>query len=101
MIIGLILFFLLVYFAIELAIGFWLLITSYKQDIRWLKILGLVFGWLIIGLAALFMLIATVSSISYAMNPQKGCPMWNMMRQYHQAPPSGRGINRTPCPYCP
>ncbi|OGI02809.1 MAG: hypothetical protein A2Y25_03190 [Candidatus Melainabacteria bacterium GWF2_37_15] len=78
----LILTFLLLHIAAALAIGFWLLMTSMKQE-GWLKSLGTVFAWLIIALAILLMLTSTVTGIRFMTDKEyrKGCPMREMMRQ--------------------
>lgn len=80
MIIGFILIYMMLHLAIALAIGFWLLITAVKQE-GWLKILGSVFGWIIITLAIISSIITCYSVIKYWDTMTKSCPMYEMMRQ--------------------
>lgn len=114
MIIGLILVYMMLHLAIALAIGFWLLITAIKQE-GWLKILGSVFGWIIISLAIISSIITCYSVIKYRNAMTKPCPMYEMMRQgrMHQdmmdreEMPMMNGkqqrgmMNQQPCPNCP
>lgn len=69
----------LLHLAFGLAIGFFILMFALKQEIKWFRILGLVFGWIIIGLSALLMLVATVSAIRAPMYGPYG-PMHQMMQ---------------------
>jgi len=83
--------FILLHIAFGLAVGFFVLMFALKQEIRWFKILGSVFGWIIIGLSALLMLVATISAIK--------APMYGPYGPMHQMTKQERAYK--PCPNCP
>lgn len=82
MLIGVFLIYILLHFAFALAIGFWLLITAYKQE-NWLKQLGSVFAWIIISLAVIFSIVSSYAIIENKDDHLKYCPMHRMMKQHH------------------
>ena len=81
--------FLLLHIAFGLAIGFFILMFAIRQE-RWLRILGLVFGWLIITLSVLTMLITSFMAIRYPAGPM------------HQMMGQGKISSeyKGPCPHC-
>jgi len=80
--------FILLHLAVGLAIGFWLLFTAIKQE-KWLKILGSVFGWLIIAISIILMLAASYSATKFSREGFRTpyCPMHEMMMQKHMMKP--------------
>lgn len=79
MLVNLFLTLIFLYFAFSLALGFWLLITAIKQE-NFLKLLGLIFGWIIITGAAILFISNISKAITHKDNPGiYPCPMHKMM----------------------
>lgn len=99
--------FLLLHIAFGFAIGFFVLMFAVKQE-SWLKILGFVFGWFIISLAALVMLISILWAFRYPMGPygpmHPGIMKERSSDNYRQSglPQRNQGtmMNQQHCPYC-
>lgn len=93
MIASIILIVMLLYLSISLAIGFWLLTSAVKQ-IGWLKILGLILGWVIIIFATIVALTSCYMMTKHPFPGQftKNCPMYQMM---HQNRTQQEGTNQT------
>jgi len=101
--------FILLHLAVGLAIGFWLLLTAIKQE-KWLKILGSVFGWLIIAISIILMLATSYAATKFSKEGfySPHCPMHEMMMRQHMMPmtsgnntnPEMKMMQQQNCPNC-
>jgi ABC-type arginine transport system permease subunit len=79
----------LLHLVFGLALGFFVLMFAVKQE-RWLKILGLSFGWIIIAFSILLMLFSFFTAMRYPTT----CPFRPMHQTQQQR-------FYQPCPNCP
>jgi len=85
MLFGVLLFFILLHIALGFLVGIIILVITAKQD-RWLRISGLILGWFVIALTAIFMILTSVAAITLRNTPMGGCPMCRMMQKQQKMP---------------